>query len=88
MLALLLLVSAPSASLAKPFLLEEGPPQQGDPTADDQPSPTPKGGNKSASISGHNALTTKDGAGRLARDRHVRLAWQAYLRLIARIAFH
>lgn len=84
-LGLLLLVSAPGASLAKPFSLEEGPAQEGDPTADDQPSPAPKG-NKSGSISKPSALTTKDGAGRLSRDRHVRLAWQAYLRLIARIA--
>ncbi len=84
-LALLLLVVAPGASLARPFSLEEGPAQEGDPTADDQPSPTPKG-NKSGSISKQNTLTTKDGAGRLTRDRHVRLAWQAYLRLIARIA--
>lgn len=88
-LALLLLVAAPSASLAKPFIIEEGPSQEGDPTADDQPSPTPKGGGShSASITGRNALTTKDGAGRVSRqERHVRIAWQAYLRLIARIAF-
>lgn len=87
-LALLLLVAAPSTSLAKPFIIEEGPSAEGDPTADDQPSPTPKGGNHSASITGRNALTTKDGAGRVLRqDRHVRLAWQAYLRLIAWIAF-
>jgi len=87
-LALLLLVAAPGTSLAKPYIIEEGPSQEGDPTADDQPSPSPKGGNHSASITGRNALSTKDGAGRVSRqERHVRLAWQAYLRLIARIAF-
>src|SRR6185503_2489327 len=86
-LALLLLVAAPSTPLAKPYIIEEGPSQEGDPTADDQPSPSPKGGNHSASITGRNALSTKDGAGRVSRqERHVRLAWQAYLRLIARIA--
>jgi hypothetical protein len=81
-LALLLLVLAPGVSLAKPYVLEEGPAQEGDPTADDQPSPSPKG-NKSASISGRQSLITQDGV-RVQRDRHVRLAWQAYLRLIAR----
>lgn len=80
-LALSLIVAAPGA-LAKPFPLDPGPSLDGDPTADDQPSPGPK--NRSASISGHDSQTTKDG--RLARERHVRLAWHAYLRLIARIA--
>ena len=86
-LALLLLLAAPGTSLARPPLLEEPPSSDGDPTADDQPSPSPKG-NKggAASISGHHRVTTKDGTGRLARERHVRLAWQAYLRLIARIS--
>lgn len=83
-LALLLLVSAPGTSLAKTFPLDPGPNLDGDPTADDQPSPSPKG-NKSASIAGHRSQMTRDGGG-LMRDRHVRLAWQAYLRLIARIA--
>jgi len=85
-LAVLLLIAAPGSSLAKPFIIEEGPSQEGDPTADDQPSPTPKGGNHSASITGRNTLTTTNGIGRVSRqERHVRLAWQAYLRLIARI---
>lgn len=73
-LALSLIVAAPGTSLAKPFPLDPGPSLDGDPTADDQPSPGPK--NRSASISGHNSQVTKD---------HVRLAWHAYLRLIARI---
>lgn len=73
-LALSLIVAAPGTSLAKPFPLDPGPSLDGDPTADDQPSPGPK--NRSASISGHNSQVTKD---------HVRIAWHAYLRLIARI---
>lgn len=81
-LALSLIVAAPGTSLAKPFPLDPGPSLDGDPTADDVPSSGPKG-NRSASISGHHSQITKDG--RLARERHVRLAIQAYLRLIARI---
>ena len=87
LLAVLLLVVAPGSSLARPRTIEEPPSLDGDPTADDQPSPSPKGGNNGAgSISGHQRVTTKDGTGRLARERHVRLALQAYLRLIARIS--
>lgn len=87
LLAVLLLVAAPGSSLARPPLLDEPPSLDGDPTADDQPSPSPKGGKGgAASISGHHRVTTKDGTGRLARERHVRLALQAYLRLIARIS--
>lgn len=87
LLALLLLVAAPGTSLARPPLLEEPPSQDGDPTADDQPSPAPKGGKGGAgAISGQHRHSTKDTTGRLARERHVRLALQAYLRLIARIS--
>jgi len=85
-LALLLLLAAPGTSLARPPLLEEPPSSDGDPTADDQPSPSPKGHGGAASISGNHRVATKDGTGRLARERHVRLALQAYLRLIARIS--
>ncbi|MGH9389174.1 MAG: hypothetical protein ACRD1Z_06115, partial [Vicinamibacteria bacterium] len=56
LVALLLLVAAPGTLLAKPFPIEEGPNLDGDPTADDQPSPSPKGNNRSASISGHHSL--------------------------------
>lgn len=87
LLAVLLLVAAPGTSLARPLLLDEPPSADGDPTADDQPSPSPKGGgSRVGSISGQHRATTKDGTGRLARERHVRLALQAYLRLIARIS--
>lgn len=83
-LALLLLVAWPGASLARPYLVAGSQDQDGDPTADDQPSPTPKG-NHARSISGHQSVTNRDEAGRVT-NRHVRVAWQAYLRLIARIA--
>lgn len=86
LLALLLLVAAPGSSQARPRVFEEPPSQDGDPTADDQPSPSPKGNMGAGSISGQHRYATKDGAGRLARERHVRLALQAYLRLIARIS--
>lgn len=86
LLALLLLVAAPGTSLARPPLLEDPPSQEGDPTADDQPSPSPKGHGGAGSISGQHRHTSKDGTVRLARERHVRLALQAYLRLIARIS--
>ena len=84
-LALLLLVAWPGSSLARPYSLAGGQDQDGDPTADDQPSPTPKGGNHARSIPGHQSVTNRDDAGRVAQNRHVRIAWQAYLRLIARI---
>jgi len=84
-LALLLLVAFPGVSSARPYSLAGGSDQDGDPTADDQPIPTPKGGNHARSISGHQSVTNRDEAGRVT-SRHVRIAWQAYLRLIARIA--
>ena len=86
LLTLLLFVAAPGTSSARPKPLEDPPTQEGDPTADDQPSPSPKGGQGGAgSISGQYRYTTKDGTSLIARERHVRLALQAYLRLIARI---
>src|SRR5262245_30111543 len=35
-------IAAPSAAIARPYDIDPGPGESGDPTADDQPSPTPK----------------------------------------------
>lgn len=84
LLALFLLIAAPELALARPSPVDPGPVPEGDPTADDQPSPTPKQ-HKSRSFAGKSTLSTPELTGPEAREQGRRLAWQSYLRVIARI---
>lgn len=77
------LVAAPGIGLAIPRPIESGPINDGDPTADDQPSPTPK--NRSARFGGGSTLTVH---GSVVPTRHLlggRMTWDLYLRLLSRL---
>ena len=81
--ALLLLgviATAPGLAAGKPVLPEEGPMPEGDPTADDQPSPTPK---KAARFIGGTATVSETGTTRIAPAS--RMTWDLYLRILSRL---
>jgi len=76
-------ISTPTRASARPFPTDPGPGESGDPTADDQPSPTPKPKGRVSQISiapGRSHVATL-GHG---RSVIVRVPWDAYLRLLAR----
>jgi hypothetical protein len=78
-------VYTPSRAFARPYPTEPGTGEFGDPTADDQPSPTPKP--KAASVGTQLSVqsthqNTTLGHGRIVS---VRVPWEVYLRLFARI---
>jgi hypothetical protein len=68
----------PSVGWARPYTLDYGPdPTSGDPTGDDQPSPTPKPKNLAPGIRGEHAVVTERGA--LVR---VIGSWQWFVRYL------
>jgi len=77
-LALLLLL--PQLSLAKPYTADPGPTLDGDPTADDQPSPAPKG-NKSAQFVAPSQQQSIESIRARARTINLRLATEIFFRL-------
>jgi hypothetical protein len=83
LLLLASLFAAPDLVVAKPYPQEPGPFPEGDPTADDQPSPTPK---KSAGISSREAFTVHSNtlSGRRLPYRG-RMTWDLYLRVLSRL---
>jgi hypothetical protein len=83
-LSLLLLgsiVAAPGIAAAKTVQPGPGPMTEGDPTADDQPSPTPK---KAAKFVGGSTAATRESVGptRIAPGR---MTWDLYLRILSRL---
>jgi hypothetical protein len=83
-LSLLLLsaiVAAPGISAAKTVQPGPGPMPEGDPTSDDQPSPTPK---KAARfIGGTSTVRESNGMTRIAPAG--RMTWELYLRILSRL---
>lgn len=79
-----LLVGMPQASLAKPYPVDPGPTLDGDPTADDQPSPSPKGGN-SAKFVVPERQPAVDSLRERARSLNARVAMEIYFRLFLNI---
>ena len=81
LLLALLVAMAPFAS-AKPYDTQPGPMPEGDPTADDQPSPTPK--NKSARFGGGTTVTP-DATVPESQARRGRITWELYLKILSRL---
>lgn len=79
LLALLLLL--PQGLLAKPYPTSPGPNLDGDPTADDQPSPAPKG-NKSAKFIAPEQSGSLQSIEAKARALNARLAAEIFFRLM------
>lgn len=81
LLLLLSLVAAPDIAGAKPYPQDGTPFPEGDPTADDQPSPTPK---KSAGfISRESSRETITSSRRMTLGG--RMTWDLYLRILSRL---
>ncbi len=81
LLLLASIVAAPDIAAAKPYPQEPGPMPEGDPTADDQPSPTPP--KKTAGISRLGINQHETIAGR--RLLGGRMTWELYLRILSRM---
>ncbi|HEX5031444.1 MAG TPA: hypothetical protein VFX78_08305 [Candidatus Eisenbacteria bacterium] len=81
-LGILVLTSAPPRIQARPYNPEYGPVPDGDPTADDQPSPTPKGGGGHYATYRPDADLTarKPGATMTASQLRGRLIWLSFVR--------
>lgn len=83
-LALILLM--PRVSLARPLTIDPGPTLDGDPTADDQPSPAPKGNKSARFIPPQSQRYGTIGPVRIGtRASSVRLALEIYFRLFRNI---
>ncbi|HYJ34454.1 MAG TPA: hypothetical protein VE326_14720 [Candidatus Binatia bacterium] len=83
LLLLASLFAAPGLSRAKPYPEDPTPFPEGDPTADDQPSPTPK---KSAGFTSHEGFTVHQST--LSGRRLPfggRMTWDLYLRILSRL---
>ena len=81
-LLLAALLAAPEIASARTYPVENGPAPEGDPTADDQPSPSPK--NRSARFDSANTLRIPD-SGPSSRIRGGRISWELYLRILSRL---
>jgi hypothetical protein len=77
------LVAAPEIAAAKTFPVEPGPMPEGDPTADDQPSPAPK--KKAARFGSGNSLQIRESVDPTRATRGSRMKWELYLRLLSRL---
>jgi hypothetical protein len=83
LLLLASLIAAPDLARAKPYPQDGTPYPEGDPTADDQPSPTPK---KSAGISSRQAFTVHSSTISGRRLPYAaRMTWDLYLRVLSRL---
>jgi hypothetical protein len=76
------LLAMPGNANARPYDPQDMPTPEGDPTADDQPSPTPKGGRY---YSGH-ATTPDLTLSAKRRETFSRMIWLAYVRTWIRIS--
>jgi hypothetical protein len=77
-------VVAPTPAFARPYNIDPGPIESGDPTADEHPSPTPKP--KAAAVQIPSAIQGTNHDATLGRGRTVtvRVTWEIYLRLLTR----
>lgn len=76
------LFAAPDLAAAKPYPQDPTPFPEGDPTADDQPSPTPK---KSAGITSREAIPMHPSTVAGPRTPYGRMTWELYLRILSRL---
>ena len=72
----------PDRVAARPYEPTDLPTPEGDPTADDQPSPTPKGGRYSSARATYGAELTSS----TTRREIAKLMWLAYVRTWIRIS--
>jgi hypothetical protein len=82
-LGILVFTAAPPTTQARPYNPENPPIPEGDPTADDQPSPTPKGGGGGYQArSNPNAYlaTRQQGAAMTKSELRGRLIWLSFVR--------
>lgn len=75
------LVAAPEIAAAKTFPVDPGPTPEGDPTADDIPSPAPK---KGARFQSGNSLQIRESVDPTRASRS-RMKWELYLRILSRL---
>lgn len=78
------LLAMPGNANARPYEPEDTPTPEGDPTADDQPSPTPKGGRHSSS--GYRSSTIPVASTTVSAGTRAKLIWLAYVRTWIRIS--
>lgn len=84
-LGVLVLMAAPPCVSARPYTYDGPPPPSGDPTADDQPSPTPKGGIYSATQPHEGAAVRLPGSTIHRTALPGRLIWLSFVRTWIRI---
>jgi hypothetical protein len=77
------LFAMPDRAAARPYEPQDLPTPEGDPTADDQPSPTPKGGRYSAN---RMIVTSELSSSSARRGSLSKLIWLAYVRTWIRIS--
>lgn len=84
-LGVLVLMAAPPHVSARPYMDNGPPPPSGDPTADDQPSPAPKGGAYSAPQPREEAAARLPGSTIHRSALPGRLIWLSFVRTWIRI---
>jgi hypothetical protein len=72
-------IVTPVPAFARPYNIDPGPGESGDPTADDHPSPTPKPKARAVTITASQG--TNHGVS-LGRTTIVRVPWEVYRRLL------
>lgn len=72
----------PERAAARPYEPQDLPIPDGDPTADDQPSPTPKGGRYSSRVVSATELSSVSAR----RDTFSKMIWLSYVRTWIRIS--
>ena len=77
------LVAAPEIAAAKAYPTTPGPMPEGDPTADDTPSPAPK--KNAARFGGGTSLQIRESVDPTRATRGSRMTWAIYLRLLSRL---
>jgi hypothetical protein len=83
----LLLLGVPGKAAARPYLPNEMPLPEGDPTSDDQPSPTPKG-SASKTMARQLPLAGESSLWLTRGDRQSRFIWLSYVRAWIRITLY
>ena len=75
-------IAVPVTTFARPYNIDPGPGESGDPTADDQPSPTPKPKARIGMASIASQGTNHDATLGRGRTVIVRVPWEVYRRLL------
>jgi hypothetical protein len=79
-------MAAPPRVSARPYLYDNPPPPSGDPTADDQPSPAPKGGGGYSAQQPHEGSAVRLPGSTIRRSYLPgRLIWLSFVRTWIRI---